>query len=253
MSAAWKDKSMSITQVETALYGLSTNTKLLSKLNIDLKFIETPKTLEDAFVIILNNMYFFQPTEMNSYLETCYSKLKSVIETPYFIYKSKGPDSYMYIYNIYYRLYKNLEVILNTMDTKALGDFKGGVLNSLSKKLYAQSKNRNIKEDDPTDLKIWLEYKLKQIRQWLHRAKSMIIDGISKSRNKVFDFKVVIYFYREPDSSYTTDIYSNSCKFDIKTYPDSVMDFFDILVAWNKNYNSKSMIPAILYGNDNFD
>ena len=59
MSAAWRDKSTSITQVETVLYSLSTNKNLLSKLNVELKYIDTPRTIEEAFVVILKNMYFF--------------------------------------------------------------------------------------------------------------------------------------------------------------------------------------------------
>jgi hypothetical protein len=62
---------------------------------------------------------------------------------------------------------------------------KENLLGTLSMKVYASKRGRDVREDDPKDLKIWIDYKMEQIRTWLKKANAIKLDIISKRMNKV--------------------------------------------------------------------
>ena len=43
------------------------------------------------------------------------------------------------------------------------------ILSPLSMKVYASKRGRDVRKDDPKDFKIWIDYKMEQIRTWLKR------------------------------------------------------------------------------------
>ena len=59
-------------------------------------------------------------------------------------------------------------------------------------KVYASKRSRDVREDDPKDLKIWIDYKMEQIKTWLKKANAIKLDIISKCKNKVNTYQINI-------------------------------------------------------------
>ena len=219
----WRNKALTISQIETLIYGLASNKNILNLLNLssnsEMTINSNPNNTQEAFISILMNMYYLQPNEMMSYSESFYSYIKEESSNPFFINKIKEKSNRIhYVYIQYYDLYKMFNNIIKNIDTRILGTMYNNCLGILSKKLYSQQHNRDTKDTDPTDLSIWIEYKIKQLKKWLHNAKSMIIWGIDFSSHKIFDFKICI----------------DDKKFSISTDIKNIMNFYYILKAWDE-------------------
>ena len=112
-------------------------------------------------------------------------KIYSIIYNPkHFDFTKAKPGSGLSAYVQYSSLYKYLNEVLEHSNTVELGNMHKGLLGMLSKKIYAMKYNRDVRDNDPTDLSIWVEYKIKQIKKWLHQSKSIALDRISKYMNK---------------------------------------------------------------------
>jgi len=129
-------------------------------------------------------MYYFESNEMKSYLESFNEEIKKKFNTEnFYLYNiTKAITKYDYIYK---QLYKYLETVRDKFDTVELGNMHENILGSLSMKVYASKRGRDVRENDPKDLKIWIDYKLEQIKTWLKKANAIKLDIISKRKNKV--------------------------------------------------------------------
>ena len=84
----WRNKAMTISSIETLIYGLASNKNILNLLNLssnsEMTIITNPNNTQEAFISILMNMYYLQPNEMMSYSESFYSYIKEESSNPFF-------------------------------------------------------------------------------------------------------------------------------------------------------------------------
>lgn len=189
----WRSKDVSIDFIETKLYKLCQNHNILTKLGISEtmrpKFMMHFEDEEQIFKSILQAMYYLQRTEMKSYLESFYSEMKNMVQKPNNAFSVTSKTN-MY-YTIYEQLYLSFKRILS-MNTKELSEMHGNLLGILSMKVCAMKHNRDVRDDEPTDLSVWIEYKLKQIEQWLRKANSITIELIEREKNSTGEFALVV-------------------------------------------------------------
>ena len=195
---SWKNKEIYIDRLEEKVYAASCSQKFLDALKIDKDKckknskdfrIYPDTTIDTVFNTLFGAMYYFQTTEMNSYLESFNEEIKKEFNIKNF-YRYNTENIYRYSDYIYKQLYKYLETVRDKFDTVELGNMHKNILGSLSMKVYASKRRRDVREDDPKDLKIWIDYKMEQIKTWLKKANAIKLDIISKCMNKVDTYQI---------------------------------------------------------------
>ena len=197
----WKKKETSIQQLEIDIYfHITINDNILKTMNLEtdkmrinnIRYKNVISNKKEAFLLLLYSSYYLLKTEMNSYLESFNSTQYSFFDQNGLIAFTKNIEWAM-TYDIYRDIYKHFKQIKNNIDTEKLGKMYNCAFGRLSQKVYASKRNRDVRDNDPTDMSIYIDYKLKQLESWLHKANSILIDKlkIAQSKDYVYNLKIV--------------------------------------------------------------